>query len=333
MKKNILLLALSMLATLVAQSQQVPRNVVVVEIGTGTFSPYCVGAAMGADDLVANGKSVAIIQNHTTDAFANTYSDSRNSYYGISGYPTAVFDGKDKVVGGSATVSMYPQYLAKYDVAIAKLSNVQIDYSVTRTGLQFEWDFVITKVATLPSSQFVFQFVVTQSHIQEAWQGQTELNYVTRLMIPDQNGTDLDFSTGGDIKNVHIVANIDPLWPLEDVEFVGFVQNNTDKSILNAIRPVCAMYVALNEEKEANFFSIYPNPASDVMNISFNSGISEVLILKMISSLSNLVYTEILNPTGRVNHTINTGMLAEGMYFLNIQGINMNYSRKVLVKH
>lgn len=332
MKKFPLLMASCMMATLVVQSQQVSRNVVVVEIGTGTFTPYCVGAAMGADDLVANGKSVAIIQNHNTDEYANIYSDSRNSYYGISGYPTAEFDGKYKVAGGSATVSSYPLYLAKYNLAITKLSDVQIDYSVTRAGLQFEWDFVITKVATLPSNQLVFHFVVTQSHIQEAWQGQTELNFVNRLMIPDQNGTAFDFSTG-DIQNVHIVANIDPLWPLEDVEFVGFVQNNTDKSILNAIRPICAMYVGLNEEEESNHFSIYPNPASDVMNISFNTGTSEVVKLKMINSCGNVVYTEILNPTGKVNQAINTGMLAEGMYFLNVQGKNLNYSQKVIVQH
>lgn len=332
MKKFPLLLASCMMATLVVQSQQVPRNVVVVEIGTGTFTPYCVGAAMGADDLVANGKSVAIIQNHNTDEYANIYSNSRNSYYGISGFPTAEFDGKYKVVGGSATVSSYPLYLAKYNLAITKLSDVKIDYSVTRTGFQFEWDFVITKVATLPSNQLVFHFVVTQSHIQQAWQGQTELNFVNRLMIPDQNGTALDFSTG-DIQNVHIVANIDPLWPLEDIEFVGFVQNNTDKSILNAMRPVWAMYVGLNEAEESNLFSIYPNPASNVLNISFSAGTSEVVKLKMINSFGNAVYTETLCTTGKVNHSINVGKLAGGIYFLNVQVKNMNYTRKVIVKN
>jgi hypothetical protein len=333
MKKLVLLLALAILATLPAQSQQVPRNVVVVEIGTGTFSPYCVGAAMGADDLVANGKSVAIIQNHNTDVYANIYSNSRNSYYGISGYPTAEFDGKYKVVGGSATVSSYPLYLTKYNTAIAKLSDVQIDYTVTRTGLQFVWDFVITKVATLSSNQIVFHFVVTQSHIQEAWQGQTELNYVNRLMIPDENGTALDFSTGGDVKTVHIVANIDPLWPLEDVEFVGFVQNNSDKSILNGILPVWAICVGLNNPEESKLFSIYPNPASDKVNISFNTGTSEVVKIKMINSLGNVVYTENLSTTGNIDRSINTALLANGMYFLNVQSKNMNYTRKVIVQH
>lgn len=334
MKKNTLLFALFILVTWVAQSQEVTRNMVVVEIGTGTWAQYCVGAAMGADELVSNGKHVAIIQNHNTDIFANTYSDSRNSYYRITGYPTAIFDGVSMVLGGSSTVSMYPQYLAKYNLAIVKQSPVQIDYTVTRTGQQFIWDFVITKVlATLTSNQLFFHFVVTQSHIQQAWQGQTQLNFVTRLMIPDQNGTALDFSTGGDVKNVHIVANIDPLWPLEDIEFIGFVQDNTNKKILNAMRSACTPRVGIDKAEESDIFSVYPNPASDALNISFNTGTAEILKLKMINSLGNLVYNETISTTGKVDHTINVGMMAEGMYFLNVQGKNLNYSHKVSVLH
>lgn len=332
MKKFILLFTPFVMVTCVAHSQEVTRNMVVVEIGTGTWCQYCPGAAMGADELFANGKSVAIIENHNTDTYANTYSDSRNSYNRITGYPTAIFDGGPKVVGGSNAVSMYPNYLAKYDAAIKIKSPVQIEYTVTRNGQQFAWDFVITKVGTFSSNQLVFQFVVTQSHIQQAWQGQTQLNFVTRLMIPDQNGTALDFSTG-DVQNVHIVANIDPLWPLADIEFVGFVQDNANKKILNAMRPMCSTCVGIDEAEKSNLFSVYPNPASDALNISFSTGTPEVVKLKMINSLGNVVYTETLSTTGKVNHTINTGILAEGMYLLYIQGKNLNFSQKVVVKH
>jgi hypothetical protein len=333
MKKSTLLFCSFVMVTLVANSQ-VARNMVVVEIGTTTetWSKYCIGAAMGADDLVANGKLVAIIQNHKSDAYANTYADSRNSYYKLLGYPEAIFDGEAKVIGGSATASMYPNYLAKYNLAIRINSPVQIEYTVKRTGQEFVWDFVITKVATLPRNQVVFQFVVTQSHIQQAWQGQTHLNYVTRLMIPDQNGTAIDFSTG-DVQNVHIVANIDPLWPLADIEFVGFVQDNANKKILNAMRPMCSTCVGIDEAEKSNLFSIYPNPASDALNISFKTGTPEVLKLKMINSKGNVVYTETLSTSGKVGHTINTGILAEGMYLLNVQGKNLSYSQKVIVQH
>ena len=71
---------------------------------------------MGADDLHANGDPVAIIEYHNGDPYATTESNARNSYYGITGYPTAWFDGSyDKVVGGSNTQSMYSSYKPKVD--------------------------------------------------------------------------------------------------------------------------------------------------------------------------------------------------------------------------
>ncbi len=72
MKKHLLILVLMGAISLMLA---VPRNLVVVEIGTGTWCQYCPGAAMGADELTSNNKPVAIIENHNGDNFANTYSN------------------------------------------------------------------------------------------------------------------------------------------------------------------------------------------------------------------------------------------------------------------
>ena len=53
----------------------------------------------------------------------------------------------------------------------------------------------------------------------------------------------------------------------------------------------------------------------------------------MINSMGNLVYNETISTTGKVDHTINVGLMAEGMYFLNVQGKNLNYSHKISVLH
>jgi hypothetical protein len=242
MKKSTLLLGLALLLSAFTYAQ-VERNMVAVEIGTGTWCTYCPGAALGADDLVANGKRVAIIENHNGDSYAYAGSDARNSYYAISGFPTARFDGLNPVVGGDHTNSMYSSYLPKYNSAIAVLSPLTIDYTVTRTGQQFVFDFTVTKVSTLPNNQLVFQFAITQSNIAQVWQGQTEVNFVSRAMIPDYNGTTLDF-TNSDVQTVNIVANVDPLWTMADIEFVAFVQDNATKAIQNTIRPVMSDFAA-----------------------------------------------------------------------------------------
>ena len=100
-------------------SQQVPREKVVVEEATGTWWSFCPSAALGVAALVANGDPVAPIANHNGDPYANTYSNARNNYYGITGFPTVKFDGILQVVGASG--NMYPSYKAKVDQRMAVL--------------------------------------------------------------------------------------------------------------------------------------------------------------------------------------------------------------------
>jgi hypothetical protein len=92
---------------------------------------------MGADDLLAAGCHVAVMENHNGDAFSNASSNARNSYYGVTGFPTAIFDGVAGVVGGSHTVSMYPQYLAKYNSRIGIPSNIALSRNVTHVDSNY----------------------------------------------------------------------------------------------------------------------------------------------------------------------------------------------------
>jgi hypothetical protein len=198
---------------------------VVVEVGTGTWCTYCPGAAMGVDDLLANGKKVAVVENHNGDAYANVYSNARNSKYGISGYPTATFDGNQAVVGGNHTTSMYNSYLPKYNAAIVVASPVEMQMEETHNGLDYTVTCTITKTDPISATNVLLHFAVTQSEIMVNWQGQTHLEHVNRLMVPDQNGTLIDFSSGP-VQTVVLTFSMLPAWPLESCEFVAWLQNN-----------------------------------------------------------------------------------------------------------
>ncbi len=234
-KTRTILITLMVLAT-VTMFAQVEREMVVVEIGTGTWCQYCPGSAMGADDLIANGHDVAIIEYHSGDAYQNAASTSRISYYNITGFPTAVFDGTLKVVGGSATQSMYSQYLPRYNQRKAINSSFTVDvegelYSVT----DYAATITVEKVAAYSGSNLKLQFAVTESHIEESWQGMDELNFVERLMVPSHNGTTLDFS-GGDVQIVELEFSLEDDWNFEEMEIVAFVQDNSTKECLQATK-------------------------------------------------------------------------------------------------
>ncbi len=216
--------------TLGIMAQPVGRQKVIVEIGTGTWCTYCPGAAMGADDLVANGCQVGNIEYHNGDPFANDASNARNTYYAVSGYPTAHFDGVLSYVGGSHTASMYPNYLPLYQQRMAIPSDFLIDIYGENTGSVYNIQLVITKVNG-SWGELTVQLALTESEIVFSWQDQDHLNFVERLMAPDHLGTTVDFTDEEQIV-VPLTFTMDSEWVPANCEVVAFIQNEDTKEIL-----------------------------------------------------------------------------------------------------
>jgi len=228
MKKFLFVLSL-FLATTFVFGQQIDREKVILEIGTGTWCTYCPGAAMGADDLIANGHPVAVIEYHNGDPFANTYSNARNSYYGITGYPTAVFDGVHTVSGGSHSQSMYQSYLPYVNTRMDVPSSFIVDIYGTSNGSNYDMTAIVQKVAPYSGADPIFHLVITESDIAYSWQGQSELNFICRQMVPDQNGTVVTFAES-DTAIIELSFTMGG-WNMAHVEFVAFLQNPSGKEI------------------------------------------------------------------------------------------------------
>lgn len=229
MKKLYLFLFISLIG-LAVSAQQVGRQKVIVEIATGTWCQYCPGAALGADDLYENGCEVGIIEYHNGDPYTNTASDYRNSYYGVSGYPTAHFDGVLEYVGGSHTESMYPNYLPLYQQRMAINSDFTIDIYGQATGSTYNIQLVINQVAGSWGNLTV-HLVLTESEIVYSWQGQDHLNFVERLMSPDHMGTVVDFSSI-DETTLNLTFTMDASWVTDNCALVAFIQNEATKECL-----------------------------------------------------------------------------------------------------
>ena len=234
--KRIFIVLFFSLFTVFSFAQQIDRHLVLLEIGTGTWCYYCPGAAMGADELHNNGDPAAIIENHNGDGFANTYSNTRNSYNGVNGIPQANFDGSyNVVVGGSHTQSMYSTYLP---IVNARM-NIQTSFDIAIDGYHDGNDYYmtvsVTKVADYSGTNLKVRLALTESDIPYNWEGMTELNFVNRLMIPDAAGTSVTFSSVGETIDVPLNFTFNTDWVLNNCELVAFIQDDGNKENLNAI--------------------------------------------------------------------------------------------------
>lgn len=271
------------------RGQQVPRDQVVIEVGTGTWCQYCPGAVMGIEDLLANGYNVAAVKYHSGDSYQTSASIARINYYNITGFPTAWFDGVYNVVGGSNTQSMYPNYIPYVNQRNSVLSSFTLSINGSCTGLQYNVTVNVNKVASYNQNALRLHLALTESHIPEFWQGQTEVNHAMRLMVPDANGTLLDFSTQNQ-HTVNLSFTVDPAWEIQNCELVAFLQNPVTKEIVQGTKtPLMSLLPTLNNDLGIRSLSNIPpaicqewvKPVLVVANYGLETATSALLKLKI----------------------------------------------------
>ena len=247
----------------------VDRNLVLYEIGTGTWCQYCPGAAKGADDMVKNGHDVAIIEYHYGDGYEITPSTDRILYYGISAYPTTKVDGILGMVGGNASTSLYPSYLTMYNQRKPVPSVHIVDLEVEHvSGNNYRANITVEQANGYFPSGLVLQTVLTESHIPDVWLGGlTEVNFVCRNMFPDAYGTALDFSTSN-TQTVSLDFSVTG-YTFENLEFVAFIQHNPTAEIVQTVKHIM-LFTGLKEDPKLAL-TAYPNPATHYINLQSNT--------------------------------------------------------------
>ena len=220
-----------------ALSAQIDREIVIIEVGTGTGCPYCPGAAMGLHDLYTNGDPVAGIEYHnynSSDPFNTVEAPIRCSYYGISGYPTAQFDGEyNEYVGGSNSTSLYGSYLPIVNARMAMDAYFTTVITGDNTGDQYNVKVTCTKNGTYSGSNLVVHLVLTETDIPYNWQGQSMIEYAQRIMVPDAYGTPITFPTNNSTVEVELSFTFDNTWVKDNCELICFIQDNDNKNVLH----------------------------------------------------------------------------------------------------
>jgi len=320
------------------------RDMVLLEIGTGTWCQYCPGSAMGADDLIENGHEVAVVEYHYGDTFQNNYSSNRVAYYGISGYPTAVFDGIIKFVGGSTNESMYEYYLPLYQERNEINSAFVIDIFGDNIGNLYNLSIVVDKMARIPWDNMVLHVALTESGIPFNWFGQDHVNFVERTMVPNSSGTAINFDTGDHLE-INLEFTFNNSWVLDNCELVAFIQNLNNKEILQGTKKMLGDLTPLGVGDDAAELPLitelkgnYPNPFNPTTSINFSLGQMTDVSLEIYNVIGQKVRTLVNGQLEAGQHNVvwdgrddHGKGVSSGVYFYRLTGGAYTATRKMLM--
>lgn len=218
------LLLFSLLGLVVLSAS--PR-VVVVEQFTATWCTYCPGVSRGLDESYERMyDSVVVIAYHpsSSDPYYSAEAATRSSYYSLSGYPTAWFDGVKSIVGGVHTGTMYPSIHDSISARTLVDSPLEIALecvydSVANTG---------TVTATILNTSGAdvsgnLHFAIVENDISYNWQGMTKLFFVMRDMLPTAAGEAVTIPTSDTIIRERVFT-VGTAWNEYNCKIVVFVQ-------------------------------------------------------------------------------------------------------------
>ncbi len=305
------------------------REYVLVEIGTGTGCPYCPGAAMGADDMIANGDPVAVIEYHnynSNDPFNNDESVVRTGYYGITGYPTAYFDGGNAIVGGSYNQSLYDSYhpVVMDRSEVASIFDIDLNANLAVRSTDFDVTVNVTRTYNYYGNDVRVYLALTESKIPYNWQNQNEINNTCRAMYPDAQGQQGTFGLNVP-ETFNYSISVPDDYVVENCNLIAFVQDYDTKEVLQTAMVNLGDVVGIAEQG-ATWTNIYPNPAKDFVNIETASQMRHIRLY----DVSGREVSDYAVDSKQIH--LDVSQLQQGIYFLRIKTENGMISGKITVE-
>jgi hypothetical protein len=208
-------------------SAQYPRGVI-AEDCTATWCGYCPDAYAGLEVMknrYDTTEFTSVRYYHTSGSYGTSETNARIAYYGVTGYPTVIFDGTIPVVGGGAAVASGTSYEPIVASEIGSPSHFKITVNSVDVEHPGSIDFDIEVIETIPDIGNVkIRTLLLENNVSGI---HTD---VTRDVLPDVN---LTVSTMGESQNVVHNFDVDPTWD-GDKWVAIFIQDDDDTSILQS---------------------------------------------------------------------------------------------------
>jgi hypothetical protein len=234
-------LALATCCTIAAAQAQMQR-IVLVEEFTQASCPPCAAQNPALNATLSSNTTKAVSIKYQTDwpGFdpMNLHNPSevstRVSYYGVTGVPNVSMDGGTKAAPGTVTTaSINARYNTPATYSINLSHTISPDFSTVNVH-------AVVKPLVAGAGAFKVHLVVVEKEIHftaaPGTNGEKDFYSVMKKMLPSDQGTDVPATLAvGDsmiIDESWVMANV---YDKNQVAVVGFVQNNTDKKVQQAV--------------------------------------------------------------------------------------------------
>jgi hypothetical protein len=106
----------------------------------------------------------------------------------------------------------------------------------------------------------------------------------------------------------------------------------TDANGCVATDTVSVVNVGLNDELFANSISMYPNPTSNVLNVTFEFSNTVDMTTEIYNAVGQVVYTSTMDDVTSSNLTVDVSDLSSGVYFVVFNDGNRTETRRLVIQ-
>lgn len=265
-----------------------------------------------------------------------TQSYDRRYYYGINSVPSAYMQGLHFYVGSPFP---YSNMSVLYNAYISSTTNIAV--SVTDTRIQpdsIRASITVTKFSDLPSGNYylrvmaVERWVIYQSP--PGTNGETVFGNVFRRSYPSSLGTPI--STNAGTETYTFTYQIHPVWVDTSIYTIAFVQNDVDKTVMNAGRMGILVGIEPYINETPSKFELsqnYPNPFNPSTNIKFSLLHNDNVTLKIYDMLGKEIQVLIsgYHKAGTYNVNFDGSNLPSGIYFYTLQTSEFTQTKKMML--
>jgi hypothetical protein len=259
----------------------------------------------------------------------------RRYYYGVNSVPAAYMQGVHYYVGSPFNFNNMTVLYNNYTSTTTSTSVTVLDTRVGSDSIRA--NVTVTNFTELTGTYNLRVMAV------ERWvvyttppgtNGETVFGNVFRRSFPSSTGTVIPNTAG--THNFTFTYYREPTWQDSSIYTMAFIQNDADKTILNAGRPGMLVGIEPYINETPSSFELkqnYPNPFNPTTNIKFSMPENSFVTLKVFNVLGKEIKTlvEGNQQKGTYNISFDASNLPSGIYFYTLKTNNFVETKKMML--